>query len=196
MSIVISVMALAVSVTTAWLTLLRRGTIRMTQPTLVFFGPDGPKGVPKVFLRTLLYSTAKRGQIVENMFIKLRRRESVQNFNVWVYGDGPLARGSGIYVGENGVACNHHFLLPKDGTDFRWLSGDYEVELYAFLVGRPRSRLLYSIRLTLTDQQAAAMAGGRCGVFFDWGPDSANYHSHLDDRPKLPALQTAPNDAV
>ena len=71
-SIVISVSALAVSVTTAWLTLVRRGTIRMTQPTLVFFGPDGGGGSPKVFLRTLLYSTAKRGQIVENMFLKLQ----------------------------------------------------------------------------------------------------------------------------
>lgn len=56
-SIVISVSALVVSVTTAWLTLFRRGTIRMTQPTLVYFGPDGLGGGPKVFLRTLLYST-------------------------------------------------------------------------------------------------------------------------------------------
>ena len=89
--IFISVTALAVSAITAWLTLLRRGTIRMAQPTLVFFGPDGPAGGPKVFLRTLLYSPAKRGQIVENMFVKLRRGESVQNFNIWVYGDGPVA---------------------------------------------------------------------------------------------------------
>src|SRR5712691_2041343 len=105
LTIVVSITALAVSATTAWLTLLRRGSIRMTQPTLVFFGPDGPSGGPKVFLRTLLYSTAKRGQIVENMFLKLRRRESVQTVNVWVYGDGPLARGSGIFVGEAGVTC-------------------------------------------------------------------------------------------
>jgi hypothetical protein len=193
-STIVSVTALTVSVTTAWLTLLRRGAIRMTQPTLVFFGPDGGKGGPKVFLRTLLYSTAKRGQIVENMFIKLRRRESLQTFNVWVYGDGPLARGSGIFVGENGVACNHHFLLPKDGTDFRWLQGDYEVAVYASLVGRRRPRLLSRICLKLTEQQATAMEGARAGVFFDWGPDSANYHAHLDDRPKLPALLTASND--
>jgi len=95
----------------------------MTQPTLVFFGPDGAGGDPKVFLRTLLYSTAKRGQIVENMFVTLRRHESGQTFNIWVYGDGPLARGSGLFVGESGVTCNHHFLLPKDGTDFQWLPG-------------------------------------------------------------------------
>jgi hypothetical protein len=195
-SLVISVAALTVSVTTAWVTLLRRGNIRMTQPTLVFFGPDGPNGDPKVFLRTLLYSTAKRGQIIENMFLKLRRHESVQTFNVWVYGDGPLARGSGLFVGETGVACNHHFLLPKDGTDFRWLPGDHGVEVYASLVGGRRSLLLCSVRLTLTEQQATAMGGRRSGVFFDWGPDSANYHSHLDDRPKPPALLKASNESV
>ena len=122
-SFAISLLALAVSVTTAWLTLFRRGTIRMTQPTVVFFGPDGPAGSPKVFLRTLLYSTAKRGQIVENMFVKLRRRQSLQTFNIWVYCDGPLARGSGLFVGDSGITCNHHFLLPKDGTDFKWLAG-------------------------------------------------------------------------
>jgi len=91
----------------------------MTQPTMVVFCSDGSADGPKVFLRTLLYSSVKRGQIVENMFVKLRRRESVQTFNIWAYGDGPLARGSGLFVGESGVTCNHHFLLPKDGTDFK-----------------------------------------------------------------------------
>lgn len=83
---IIAITALCVSVTTLWLTLLRRGRIRMTQPTTFFFGPDGAKGLPKVYLRTLLYSTGKRGQIVESMFVKLRRGESVQTFNIWVYG--------------------------------------------------------------------------------------------------------------
>jgi len=188
-SFVISLLALAVSVTTAWLTLFRRGTIRMTQPTLVFFGPDGPAGSPKVFLRTLLYSTAKRGQIVENMFVKLRRRESLQTFNIWVYGDGPLARGSGLFVGDSGITCNHHFLLPKDGTDFKWLAGEYVLETYASLVGSTESLLLCTIRLTLTDQQAVAMDSGFAGVFFDWGPDSASYFSHLDEKPNLLTMQ-------
>ncbi len=142
----------------------------MTQPTLVFFGPDGSAGGPKVFLRTLLYSTAKRGQIIENMFVKLRRRESVQTFNIWVYGDGPLARGSGLFVGDNGIACNHHFLLPKDGTNFKWLAGDYVVETYATLIGRKESLLLCKILLALTDQQAAAMETGFAGTSGDMVP--------------------------
>jgi hypothetical protein len=65
------------------------------------------------------------------------------------------------------------------------------VEGHAALVGRRRSLLLCSIRLALTDQQAATMRAGRSGVFFDWGPDSASYHSHLDERPRLPGSGNA-----
>jgi hypothetical protein len=183
----IALLALGISGVTAWLTLFRRGTIRMTQPTLLFFGPDGPGGPPKVFLRTLLYSTAKRGQIVENMFVRLRRGESVQNFNIWVYGDGPLARGSGLFVGENGVTCNHHFLLPKDGTRFEFLAGDYVVEACASLVGGTRPLLLNRTQLAVRPEQAEVMRAKGAGLFFDWGPDARAYHSHVDERPELPS---------
>lgn len=46
----------------------------------------------------------------------------------WVYGDDRLARGSGLHVGVEGVACNHDFLLPEDGADFRFLAGQYTME--------------------------------------------------------------------
>ena len=39
--VIISSLALAVSAVTAWLTLFRRGALKMTQPTVIFFGPDG-----------------------------------------------------------------------------------------------------------------------------------------------------------
>jgi hypothetical protein len=183
----IALIALVISGVTAWLTLFRRGTIRMTQPTLLFFGPDGAGGPPKVFLRTLLYSTAKRGQIVENMFVRLRRAESVQNFNIWVYGDGPLARGSGLFVGDNGVTCNHHFLLPKDGTHFVFVAGSYTVEACASLVGATGPMLLNRTELTVGHEQADAMKTKGAGVFFDWGPDSRAYHAHVDERLQLPS---------
>jgi hypothetical protein len=38
---VISCVALLVSGITAWLTFFRKGQLLMTQPTVVFFGPDG-----------------------------------------------------------------------------------------------------------------------------------------------------------
>lgn len=185
---VISLLALVVSATTAWLTLFRRGTLRMTRPTVIFFGPDGPpsQGAEvKVFLRTLLYSTSKRAQILESMYVTLRRRESVQTFNIWVYGDKtPLLRGSGLRVSEDGFATNHHFVLPKDGTRFVFLPGEYVVEVWGNLVNFPRSLLLSKTHLQLSPEQSAAIADG-CGVYFDWGPDSKSYHGHIDSRKGL-----------
>ena len=37
-ALAISVLSLFVSLTTAWLTLFRRGTVKMTQPTVIFLG--------------------------------------------------------------------------------------------------------------------------------------------------------------
>src|SRR5712692_5013822 len=183
----ISLAALVVSGVTAWLTLFRRGTVHMTKPTVVFFGPDGgPKdGVParpKVFLRSLVYSTGKRGHIVESMFVTLRRAETRQTFNIWVYGDERLARGSGLFVGDTGVACNHHFLLPEDGTHFRFLAGDYQLDVFASLVGFSKTLHLSSITLTVPDQAASQLQDPECGIYFDWGPDSKRYHAHVEKR--------------
>jgi len=188
-SIVVSITALAVSMATAWLTLFRRGTVRMTQPTTIYFGADSSaSSSPKVYLRTLLYSTAKRGQIIESMFVKLRRGESIQTFNIWVYGEGSLARGSGLYVGENGVTCNHHFLLPSDGTQFDFLPGEYKVEVYASLVGVRQPLLLYVTGLSLSEQMAKQLHDRECGVYFDWGPDSGHYHAHVREHPDPKSL--------
>ena len=181
-TIVIACLSLAISAITAWLTLLRKGTVRMTQPTMIFFGYD-PDGSSKVFLRTLLYSTSKRSQIVESMFIRLQRGESSQTFNIWVYGNGSLARGSGIKVGPDGVTYNHHFLIPKDGTVYEFLAGDYVVEVYAALVNARSPILLYRLRLSLSSEHATALKDRNVGVFFDWGPDSQKYHAYIDIRP-------------
>jgi hypothetical protein len=66
-SIVISLLALSVSGVTAWLTLFKKGKLLMTQPTSIFFGPDGgvfERTRNKVYLRTLLYSSSRKGQVI------------------------------------------------------------------------------------------------------------------------------------
>lgn len=185
--IVISALALTVSVVTAWLTLLRRGQVRATQAAVVYFGPDGGSSptepYPKVFLRCLLYSTGRRGNVVENMFVRVHRGESVQNFNIWVYGDRDLTRGSGLFVGPDGVATNHHFLLPADGTAFEFLPGKYRVELFASLVGSSTPSQLASISLSVSEAEAKALSAGKQGLYFDWGPDSAQYVPHMRETP-------------
>jgi hypothetical protein len=183
-SLTISVLALATSITTAWLTLLRRGTVRMTQPTVVYFGPDGKSDderdpSPKVYLRTLLYCTSKRGRIIESLYVRLRRGETTQTFNIWVHGEKGLSRGSGLYVGQEGVAANHHFLLPEDGTSYSFLAGQYRLEVYASITGTRRPVLLCATELQVSESVAAALRKPDSGVYFDWGPDSARFHPHV-----------------
>jgi hypothetical protein len=206
-SLVVSALALAVSAVTAWLTLFRRGQLRMTQPTVVFFGPDGgsrgdaPK--LKVYLRTLLYSTARRGQTVESMYVNLQRGETRQNFSIWVYGEHKLARGSGLFVGHEGLACNHHFLLPEDGASFSLVAGTYTLRVFAKRVADAAPRELSSVRVSISDGHAAQLSKPDVGIYFDWGPDQQAYHAHVEERRPKPlppwlleaASAAAPEDA-
>lgn len=187
----ISGLALVVSGVTAWLTLLRSGTLRMTQPTVVFFGPDGGHGEgkppkPKVFLRTLLYSTSRKGQTVESMHVSLQRAESKQNFSIWVYGEDRLTRGSGLHVGPEGVVCNHHFLLPEDGAAFRLLNGQYTLKVFAKRVSDPEPRQLATLVLMISESQAKGLERDDAGIYFDWGPDQQAYQAHLEIRKPKP----------
>ena len=184
--IAISCLALGVSGVTAWFTFFRRGRLAMPQPTSVFLGPDGPmfdRGKNKVYLRTLLYSTAKRGHVVESLHLSLQRNETKQNFNVWVYGEkGDLKRGSGLFVPPEGVTFDHHFLLPEDGADFRFLPGAYYLSVFAKIVGQHTAFQLATIQLTVGESQAAAISEPHTGLYFDWGPDQQSYHPHVQKR--------------
>jgi hypothetical protein len=192
----ISILALAVSAATAWMTLFRRGRILMTRPTIIYFGPDGSRfGTEprhrKVFFRTLLYSTGKRGHIIENMFVSLRRGETRQNFNIWVYGDDELRRGSGLYVPEGGVATNHHFLPPPDSESFTFSPGNYTLEVFATLVGSAQLQSLFVVHLDITQEAGKSIREGNSGLYFDWGPDAARYSHHVTSPPPLKAQASA-----
>ncbi len=181
-SFAISCLAMLISGVTAWLTFFRKGQLLMTKPNVIFFGPDGFESEKnKVYLRTMLYSTAKRGHVLESLHISLRRNESKQNFNIWIYGEtGNLKRGSGLFVPLEGVIFDHHFLLPEDGSNFKFQGGAYNLAVIAKLVGEPTTQELASIYLEITDSQATELMKPNMGIYFDWGPDQQRYHSHLE----------------
>ena len=132
--LVISVVSLLLSVTVAWLTLLRRGNLGMTQPMLIGFLHEAKQ--PKIFFRAMLYATGKRGHIVEALYLKVRHGESTQVFNFWMYGETKeLKIGSGLRVGDDGVSLNHHFLPPKDASAL-YFRGDYAIETYVRILNR------------------------------------------------------------
>lgn len=183
----ISVAALAISSVTAWLTYGRRGTLRMSQPAVIYFGPDGSRtsielGSPKVFLRALIFATAKRGRIIESMHATLHHNEARQNFHVWVYGDDALSRGSGLFVGETGVAANHHFLTSRRDQPFVFSAGDYVLEVYAKLLGEGPPLKLLEQHVHVSEAEATALRDPRNGLYFDWGPDAGQYIAHVDHK--------------
>lgn len=153
--IFISVIALLISETTLWLSHLRRGKLKMTKPTVVFFGPDGgEKSISKVFLRFLLYSTGKRGVVLEHLYIRLHRGETQQNFNIWVYGEKDLVRGSGLLIGQEGVATNHHFLTPSDVDDFDFAAGSYQLDVFGKVVSTDSVEHLTNLELSIDQHEA------------------------------------------
>lgn len=188
-SLIVSLLSMGVAATTAWLTLWQRGTIKMVRPSLIAFldarGTDGPK----VWFRTLMYSTSRRGCVLESMYVRLRRGESQQNFSFWVCGEkGDLAGGCGLHVAHTGIALNHHFVLPKDGSRFEFLSGDYIVDVFGIIVGSKVPLLLARIPLHLTEPHAQSLKNPDENVYFDWWPDSARYNAHVVQRPPRPEL--------
>jgi hypothetical protein len=181
-SLAISLIALFLSGLTLYLSKIKTGTVKMTRPTVIFFGPDGKNmehvKEKKVFIRTLLYSTSDKGQYIQNMHACLKRGESVQNFNIWVYGDNELFRGSGLFVNKEGISSNHHFLLPKDGTTYDFLAGDYTLQVFVETVNKT-SYKIFEQKLTITPSQYADVIDSGGGLYYDWAPNSQNYHTHL-----------------
>jgi hypothetical protein len=185
LSLAVSGTSILISGTVAWLTLLRLGKVKMTKPTIVCFGAvsDDQKNIPKVFLRTLLYCTAKRGIVVENMFINVCHDDSCQTFSIWAYRDKDLVRGSGVYVGMEGVALEHHF-HPLEDSNFIFSPGNYLIEVFALTVGSKRSLKLAKINLSLTDKEASLIAAREGSVWFDWEPNLKSYVPQLLTRPQ------------
>jgi hypothetical protein len=196
LSLAIAAGSFAVSATTAWLTLLRPGHIKMTRPTLFYLGPDGAakeqdkRGTSKVFVRAFLHSTNTRGKLIENMFVTLSvpsksGEESSQRFNIWIYRDeGRLSRGSGLHVDQERKALDHHFLIPPDDLNFKFIPGNYTLRVYAQLVGKKHPNLLQVVTAELPESIAHEMIVSGGGAFFDWAPDLEQYYVHSRPPPE------------
>jgi hypothetical protein len=189
LSLSVSLLALTVSGITAWLTFFRRGKLVMTQPSMIFFGPDGsdfeiPKN--KIYLRTLLYSTAKRGHVMESLYLSVYRNGTKQNFDFWAYGEkNDLKRGSGLFVPQEGITFDHHFLVSTDGVDFLFLEGQYKLVVCTRLVGKAHNTELMKIDLSIDVTQSSALAQLKAGIFFDYDPEQQTYHARIERRPEL-----------
>ena len=75
----------------------------MTQPVQVAFVFEN--GKPKIFLRTLLYATGKRGYVIEGLYLTVTQGKDIHTFGFWGYGErSELMVAGGLRVTEEGVA--------------------------------------------------------------------------------------------
>lgn len=186
--LVVSVASLLISGITFWLTVVRRGRLAATMPSIIFFGFDNiPKPTAKVFLRTLLYSTASQGQVVESMYVVLQRRDGVRRtFSFWGYDEGAkLVPGSGLYVSRSGVAANHHFVLSAHEEAYQFDPSDYTIELFARLVANADPVKLSTIEIGLSIANAH-MLGKGSGILFERLPETGEYIGHVNSDREFP----------
>ena len=185
LSPIISSIALCISLFTAWFTILRRGTIRSTRPSFIafrydFVGKIHPQA--KIFLRALLYSTGKRGLVLENLFLRVWEGARSEEFAFWGHGDKDLVRGSGLFVGENGVVTNHHFNPINSETLFVFSPGVYDLELVAKLVNRSRLVTLTKVTLNLPESAFDHQISADTAVYFNWSPSEQRYLASIERR--------------
>jgi hypothetical protein len=191
-----AVLALVVSVATAWLTYFHRGVVRMAAPSMVVFAYDrGSRSevVPKVMVRCLLFSTGERGRIVEALFLGLRHAASNHVFLVWgLDADDELVRGGGLLVGKTGVVAWHHFVAQAEASGFRFEPGRYEVEVVARVHGRKRPLKLWHRDLLLAEAVTPTAHDGTDQVWFDRDPQSDEFSARLEQRPANFQMEPTP----
>jgi hypothetical protein len=181
----ISVASLIVSAFTLWFTILRRGTVKSTHPAFFAFRYDFvDKKVPqaKIFLRILLFSTAKRGCVVDTLFLRVREGTRQGEFSFWGMGDKDLLRASGLFVPESGIASNHHFNPADSEKVFAFTAGTYSVELVANLLGRKRPISLWRIDLQIPEGAFDRSIARETAVFFSWSPEQRRYIASVERR--------------
>ena len=184
-TIVMSAAALMFSGYALWATHLNRGRLKMTQPTLVCLKRDLPSNVPKIFLRTLMFTTGTKGHVVESLFLRVHDKFGPHVFDIWGHTDnGKLTLGSGLFVGSTGVACDHHFNPRPHSTNFLFVDGAYRIEVFAAVVGKSKPRKLMEVSFDVTGQESVElMQIFNRELYLQWNAEDRVYEGQLQRPP-------------
>jgi hypothetical protein len=92
------------------------------------------------------------------MYLNVRQNYGTYIFDFWGHTEnGKLTLGSGLFVGPAGIASDHHF-NPREGLEnFIYGDGQYQIEVFATVVGRSKPEKLMELNFTVTGEQAAEL---------------------------------------
>ena len=166
---IVSAIAIAVSPFTLWCTVLRRGTVRSTHPSFVVFRYDFVgKKVPqaKIFFRSLLFCTGKRGQVIESLFLRVREGSRHVEFSFWCHADKDLIRAAGCSFLKRG--------LPRTTTSIQWMpihsfssrKALTLLNLWPSFIGRERLVSLWNVTLEMPAGAFGSTIARETAVFY------------------------------
>ncbi|MBS1994119.1 MAG: hypothetical protein JSS83_26595 [Cyanobacteria bacterium SZAS LIN-3] len=175
----VSTMAFVLSVFTAWFGMFHRGRLCMIRPSAIVLMHDR-ENRPRLFVRSLLYSTGNRGRVIRSLYLTLRRGETVQTFSIFDGGlHHTLKDGAGLIVFPSGAYLSHIF-KTNESTSFEFWSGAYKIEILAEVVDLDAPVHLFETNLIITKSQASALQENGTSLFFEWGPGFYTYHSYIN----------------
>jgi hypothetical protein len=128
------------------------------------------------------------------MFLRVKRGDFSGLFGSWAYGErAQLVPGSGLFIGQDGVSVNHHF-LPQDDPQkpfetFGYLPASHTVEIYADVLGRKAAVKLGEVSVYLSEEACSQMYQDAVGVLFDWHPDQGKYIPEIEPKHDPQALK-------
>lgn len=170
---ILSGIAVIISFTVLYLTHLRGGTVKMTQPSLVAFLLE--RGSPKICLQTLLFSTNHRGNVIENIWLKLKNNKQYYNFTLWAYRkEKEIIKGSGLFVSREGNPNMHYFLLNAFRTENLFIEGNIRLQIYCDIINHKSEVLLGEINIFFNKEHIPALKAGD-KILFDWDPTDKKY---------------------
>ena len=136
----------------------------------------------KIFLRTLLFSTGKRGNVVENLFLRVKGNNNIEEFSFWGHGDTNLTRGSGLYVNESGIVTNHHFNPVNAEKLFLFKKDKYEIELVAKIIGKKKLKTLSEFTLIVPSDLFEKNISQNDAIYFNWSDEKNEYIVSIENR--------------
>jgi hypothetical protein len=182
LSILLAGCSFLLSLYALWITQLWRGKLKMTQPTLLRLTREKATYVPKIILKTCLFTTAPKGCVIESMYLKVHQSCEPYIFDIWHYEETTkLALGSGLFVGSTGVSYNHHFYLRREQEEFRFVDGEYKVEVFASVVGQSNVEKLKEISFSVDGQQSSELIQIPSRyLMLLWNTDTHSYKEYVE----------------
>ena len=186
-SAIISALALLVSFANYWSANLKVGQILMTKPTIFFFGWDqSDHPVPKIFMRSLLFSTANSGRVLEHLYLKIAAPNGESLYSFWGHTQGQpnsLTKGSGLFVGKQGFLADHHF-NPDPATliEVPYPFGTYEIEVIGRQFGDTTDRKMGRYSLELDANLADMLSQKVDGILWSLNPQENKYYPETQHR--------------